>query len=76
MTAKPKSSVKPHLFVVDADTPGCCAQCHLPGEAGDPRHTLPVVPEQAVVAGRYEHGEPPCRYPGCECDQDSPCGEQ
>lgn len=50
-----KSSVRPHLFVVDPDVPGCCARCHLPGVAGDQRHTLPDVPEQAVVAGRYEH---------------------
>jgi hypothetical protein len=55
VTKPPKSSVRPHLFVVDPDTPGCCLNCRLVGEPGDPRHTLPTVPEQAVVAGRYEH---------------------
>jgi hypothetical protein len=34
-----------------------CATCHLIGEPGDARHTLPDVPAQAVVAGRYEHEE-------------------
>jgi hypothetical protein len=37
----PKSKVRPHLFVVDPDVPGCCARCHLPGAAGDAHHTLP-----------------------------------
>jgi hypothetical protein len=27
--------------------PGCCARCHLPGEAEDSHHTLPPAgPEQ------------------------------
>lgn len=61
--AKPgaKSGAKPtgsrHLFVADPDTPGCCARCHLPGVAGDRRHTLPDVPEQAEHVRRYEGGE-------------------
>lgn len=54
-------------FVPDPDVPaltdnrgvvtqlGACARCHLIGQAGDSHHTLPVVPAQAVVAGRYEH---------------------
>jgi hypothetical protein len=48
-----KSQVRPHLFVPDPDVPadvngrGACAACHCMGEPGDPRHTLPDVPEQA-----------------------------
>jgi len=64
MTKQPPSQVKPHLFVPDPDlaphpkdieTRGVCLTCHLLGEPGDPRHTLPDVPEQALVASRYEH---------------------
>jgi len=43
-----KSRVKPHLFVVDPDVPGCCLQCHLPGEPDDKRHTLPDAPDDDV----------------------------
>lgn len=43
-----KSRVKPHLFVVDPDVPGCCHQCHLPGEPDDKRHTLPDAPVDDV----------------------------
>jgi hypothetical protein len=45
--------VKPHLFVPDPDVPpdvngvGACSVCHCMGKPGDPRHTLPDVPEQA-----------------------------
>lgn len=65
----PKSKVRPHLFVVDPDvparldrdgrvvSPGCCATCHLPGEANDKRHTLPDVPAQAEHLRRYEGGD-------------------
>lgn len=57
--AKPaKSRVRPHLFELDPDVPGCCARCHLPGVAGDQRHTLPPAgPEQAEHQRRYEGGE-------------------
>lgn len=45
--SKPKTSVRPHLFVVDPSVPadmdgrGACAVCHLMGKPGDARHTLP-----------------------------------
>lgn len=60
MTAK--SSLPPHLFVLDPDLGadikgrGVCATCHLPGEAGDARHTLPDVPEQAEHRRRVGDG--------------------
>lgn len=57
MIAKPPTSrVRPHLFVVDPEVPGCCARCNLPGEPDDAHHTLPDVPEQAEHARRYEPG--------------------
>jgi len=45
----PKSQVKPHLFVPDPDVPADqngrqVCRCGLLGEAGDTRHTMPVVP--------------------------------
>jgi hypothetical protein len=63
VTAKPKPTGRPHLFVPDPDVPadhngrGACVTCHLGGEPGDAHHQLPDVPEQAVVAARYEHEE-------------------
>jgi hypothetical protein len=48
-----KQTGRPHLFVLDPDVPadvngvGACSVCHCMGKAGDPRHTLPDVPEQA-----------------------------
>lgn len=64
---QPKSPVKPHLFVPDPEVPadprdpdgrGACSTCHLIGEPGDPRHTLPPAgPEQAAHVRRYEGGE-------------------
>lgn len=53
----PRSKVTPHAFVVDPDTPGCCAACHLPGAPGDTHHTLPDVPAQAEHLRRYDAGE-------------------
>lgn len=60
MTKAPKSAVPPHALSLDPDIPpdvngrGTC-RCGLLDLPGDPRHTLPTVPEQSVVAGRYEH---------------------
>lgn len=58
----PKPRVRPHPFVRDLDVPadqkgrGAC-RCGLVGEPGDTHHTMPDVPEQAAVRGRYEHEE-------------------
>lgn len=58
--AKPKLC---GLFTPDPAVPPdhngrqACARCGLMGEPGDAHHTLPDVPEQAVVASRYEHEE-------------------
>lgn len=60
----PKSTPPRHCgpFRPDPDVPpdtdgrGACAVCHLIGVPGDAHHPpLPHVPEQAVVASRYEH---------------------
>jgi hypothetical protein len=62
VTAKPKTSVPPHLFVMDDDVPvdhlgrGACRRCHLIGRPGDTHHTMPDIPEQAAVRERYEPG--------------------
>jgi hypothetical protein len=52
-----KSRVRPHLFVVDPGVPGCCARCHLPGAAGDKRHTLPVLPSVPLDVHQLRAGE-------------------
>lgn len=63
MSRPPASRVRPHPFAPDPDIPpgmdgrGACASCHLIGEPGDARHTMPVVPEQAEVRRRYDHEE-------------------
>jgi hypothetical protein len=50
------------VFTADPDVPAdhrgrrACV-CGLLGEPGDPHHTLPDVPEQAEVRGRYDHEE-------------------
>jgi hypothetical protein len=50
-------------FIPDPDVPpdhlgrSACKQCHLVGRPGDAHHTLPDVPEQSVVAARYEREE-------------------
>jgi hypothetical protein len=50
------------VFTADPDVPAdhrgrrACV-CGLLGEPGDPHHTLPDIPEQAIVAARYEHEE-------------------
>jgi hypothetical protein len=50
------------VFTADPDVPPdhrgrrACV-CGLLGEPGDPHHTLPDVPEQAEVRGRYDHEE-------------------
>ncbi len=55
-----KSKVQPHLPTVDAAVPAdqrgrdYCT-CGVVIADGDPRHTLPTVPEQAAVAARYDH---------------------
>lgn len=60
---KLKPTGRPHLFTPDPTVPpdqngrGACSTCHCMGEPGDTRHALPDVPEQAVVAARYEHEE-------------------
>lgn len=57
-----RTKLPPHVFVVDPDVPADhqgrhACRCGLIGEPGDAHHTLPEVPEQAVVAARYEHEE-------------------
>lgn len=62
--SKPKTTVRPHLFVPDPDVPpdtnglgACAAQgCHLMGKPGDSRHTLPSAPDdvQRRAAGERE----------------------
>lgn len=52
MTAKPKPTGRPHLFVADPDVPADhrgrrTCRCSLVGEPGDAHHQLPDVPEQA-----------------------------
>lgn len=48
----PESKVHPHVATPDPDVPvdqhghPFCSTCHLAIVDGDPRHTLPVVPEQ------------------------------
>lgn len=60
MTAKPRRA--PHLFRADPDlTPhpadlekrGVCLDCHLLGQPGDARHTLPepVIDARQLAAG-------------------------
>lgn len=57
----PKPRNRPHLLVADLDVPPdhagrvCCSACGVMGRPGEGVHELPVVPEQAVVAARYEH---------------------
>lgn len=58
---KPKP-VRPHLFVADPDVPPDhngqhACHCGLIGRPGDAHHQLPDVPEQAIVAARYEPEE-------------------
>lgn len=55
----PKPRVRPHPFVADPTIPPdqsgrATCRCQLVGEPGDAHHTLPVVPEQAAVAARYD----------------------
>lgn len=65
MTAKPKSKVPPHPFLLDPKLPPdqngryVCATpgCRLVGEPDDAHHTLPDSPAQAQVRRRYEHEE-------------------
>lgn len=62
-----KSRAKPHLFDLDPDVPAAVdprrprdpgvPYCRCGVRKDHPRHELPVVPEQALVAARYEHEE-------------------
>lgn len=61
--SRAKPTGRPHLFqpgpASEADQNGrvACRRCQLVGEPGDAHHTLPVVPEQAAVAARYDPEE-------------------
>jgi hypothetical protein len=62
-----QSRAKPCLFTEDHDVPPAVdprrplapgvPYCRCGVRKDHPRHQLPDVPEQAVVAGRYERGE-------------------
>lgn len=64
---KRQSRTKPCVFRLDADVPPATDPrrpeapgvpfCRCGLRQDHPRHQLPDVPEQAVVAGRYERGE-------------------
>ncbi|HXM55369.1 MAG TPA: hypothetical protein VOB72_08265 [Candidatus Dormibacteraeota bacterium] len=50
------------VFQLDPDVPPdsngrATCRCRLVGEPGDAHHLLPVVPEQAAVAARYDPEE-------------------
>jgi hypothetical protein len=60
----PKSKVRPHLFEPDPELPAdqngrrVCLRCHLVGEAGDKRHTIPPAPAEDVQRWRaHDVGE-------------------
>lgn len=66
MVTPPKSKVPPRVcggvFQPDPDlgtdvNGRRVCRCGLIGEPGDAHHTLPVVPEQAAVAARYDPEE-------------------
>ncbi len=62
MTAKPKSAVRPHLFVPDPDVPADhnghrACRCGLIGQPGDAHHTLPDPPPDARSAAAGEGSE-------------------
>ena len=55
-----RTPVPPHPPLADRDVPAdqngnlFCRRCSLAIVDGDPRHTLPEVPAQAEVLGRYD----------------------
>lgn len=58
MVTAPKSRVRPHLFAPgpaserDSNGRTACETCHLIGEPGDQRHTLPDAPAWDVQQRR------------------------
>ena len=60
--SRTKSRVKPHLFQpgpadeLDTNGRGACQACHLLGEPGDSRHTLPDAPIEDVQMLRTGEG--------------------
>ena len=60
--SKPKSAVRPHLFVPDPDVPpdhngrGTC-RCGLVGEPGDAHHTMPEPVDDAASRAAGERSE-------------------
>lgn len=57
-----KSKLAPHLFAEDPDVPRdhlgrAFCRCGVVDIAGDARHTMPDVPEQAEHRNRYDGGD-------------------